>query len=117
MGSLNNYLARSRQTTPATDRPPRPAASSPEDGAVHLIRLLGEGAQPKLINGRLYLAGRVTSKAQEIADHHAATITVLLAAFAAGTVDRQALAGTFAEDEFGPTSWPGTAEKPARWAG
>ena len=83
---------------------------------MHLIALLAEGVTPTLLGGRLFLVGqRVTPKAQALLDEHGDAIARLVAAFAAGTVDRQALAAKFAEVE--GWRWPGSAKAPAPWPG
>ena len=91
LGALDR-LARTRSA--ARRRYPRrcprrrrvPVRPTPEADAAHLVALLAEGATPMLLNGRLFLLGRVTPKAQALLDAHGAAIARLVAAFAAGKV-------------------------------
>jgi len=120
MGALTEWLDRTRGRAAPPEALPVPALlppvrPTPEADAVHLIALLAEGATPMLLNGRLFLLGRVTPKAQALLDEHGDAIARLVAAFAAGTVDRQALAAKLADVD--AWRWPGTADAPARWPG
>ena len=119
LGALNTWLERARQAPPLPEAlpapPPLPARPTPDADAAHLVALLAEGATPMLLNGRLFLLGRVTPTAQELLDEHGPAIARLLAAFATGKADRRALAAKLAD--VAAWRWPGTADAPARWPG
>jgi hypothetical protein len=57
----------------------------------------------------------MTPKAQALLDEHGDAIARLVAAFASGAVDRQALAATLADVD--AWRWPGLADAAARWPG
>lgn len=100
---------------PAPPLPAAPARPTPEADAAHLGALLAEGATPMLLNGRLFLLGKVTPKAQALLNAHGPAIARLIGAFAAGKVDRQALAAKLADVD--GWRWPGTADAAAKWPG
>ena len=119
MGTLSAWLERAPPPPPPPEAlaplPPAPARPTPEADAAHLVALLAEGATPMLLNGRLFLLGKVTPKAQALLDAHGPAIARLIGAFAAGKVDRQALAAKLADVD--GWRWPGTADAAAKWPG
>jgi hypothetical protein len=130
MPTLSNWIKQwpdAPAPEPATiappEQPPRVCVASgvgsarptPEADAAHLAALLWEGAEPVLLNGALFLQGRVTPKAQEIFNAHGPQIIRLTRALESGNVNRQAIARKLSGIQ--TWTWPAARDAPALWPG
>ena len=110
--ALNTWLERvaaggaTTRPLPAPSLPP--ARPTPEADAERLVALLAEGATPMLLNGRLFLLGRVTRRRKRFSTSTAPRLPVCSPHLPRARQTARSLAAKLAEVD--AWRWPGTAD-------